>query len=74
MDLREELLNVKCPIAITQYVVAVKWKLVIIWQLLEGPKRFNEWKKLLPDIDGLAAKCSESQHNVNISIDINLRL
>lgn len=50
MELREELLNVKCPIAITQYVVAGKWKLVIIWQLREGPKRFNELKRLLPDI------------------------
>lgn len=50
MELRKELLNVKCPIAVTQCVVAGKWKLVIIWQLKEGPKRFNELKRLLPDI------------------------
>lgn len=50
MNIRKELLEIKCPIGITQNIMAGKWKLVIIWLLKDGEKRFNELQKALPDI------------------------
>lgn len=50
MDRKEELLNLECPISIVQSVIAGKWKIVIIWRLKDGAKRFNELQKLLPNI------------------------
>lgn len=50
MDIRQELLELKCPVAIAQNIVAGKWKLVIIWMLKDGPKRFNELLRALPSI------------------------
>lgn len=50
MEVREELKDIKCPIAITQNVISGKWKLVIIWNLKDGLKRFNELQKSLPFI------------------------
>lgn len=50
MELRAELLEIKCPIGVTQNIMAGKWKLVIIWLLKDGAKRFSELQKALPDI------------------------
>jgi len=50
MDRKKELLEIGCPIAITQNVVAGKWKILIIWRLKDGVKRFNELQKSLPNI------------------------
>ncbi|KNZ69945.1 HxlR family transcriptional regulator [Thermincola ferriacetica] len=50
MKPRKELLEIKCPIGITQNVMAGKWKLVIIWLLKDGVKRFSELQRALPDI------------------------
>jgi len=50
MDRCQELLDLKCPVAITQNTVAGKWKLVIIWMLKDGPRRFNELLRAIPGI------------------------
>ena len=38
------------PVIRTARAVGGRWKLVILWRLLEGPKRFNELKRLVPGI------------------------
>lgn len=50
MQVREELLEVKCPVGITQRVIEGKWKLVIIYILRDGLKRFNELQRIIPNI------------------------
>lgn len=39
-----------CPVVVVQNMIAGKWKLSILWQLIEGTKRFNELQKILPEI------------------------
>lgn len=50
MEIREELTQIKCPIGVTQNIMAGKWKLVIIWLLKDGVRRFGELHRALPDI------------------------
>lgn len=50
MEVRKELLGIKCPIGITQNILEGKWKLVIIYKLRNGIKRFNELQKGIPGI------------------------
>ncbi|MBY8914502.1 winged helix-turn-helix transcriptional regulator [Bacillus sp. YC2] len=38
-----------CPVAVTVNVIGGKWKALILYHLLSGPRRFNELRKLLPD-------------------------
>ncbi|KQU20794.1 hypothetical protein ASG65_22915 [Bacillus sp. Leaf13] len=37
-----------CPFAITVDVIGGKWKGIILYNLISGPKRFNELGKLMP--------------------------
>ncbi|CAH0313882.1 putative HTH-type transcriptional regulator YybR [Peribacillus sp. Bi96] len=37
-----------CPVAITVDVIGGKWKGIILYNLISGPKRFNELGKLMP--------------------------
>ncbi|WP_309646198.1 helix-turn-helix domain-containing protein [Phenylobacterium sp.] len=39
-----------CPVAATVDVIGGKWKPVILLQLKDGPRRFNELRRLLPHI------------------------
>jgi DNA-binding HxlR family transcriptional regulator len=39
-----------CPVLVVQNLIDGKWKLLILWQLSQGTKRFNELQRLLPDI------------------------
>jgi len=39
-----------CPMTLVQKLVAGKWKLILLWQLNSGTKRFNELRKLLPSV------------------------
>jgi DNA-binding HxlR family transcriptional regulator len=39
-----------CSVCITQKIVRGKWKLVIIWLLRDGKKRFSELQKSIPQI------------------------
>lgn len=39
-----------CSVCITQKVVRGKWKLVIIWLLRDGKRRFSELQRSMPQI------------------------
>ncbi|RED33412.1 helix-turn-helix domain-containing protein [Paenibacillus sp. VMFN-D1] len=39
-----------CPVETTLDVIGGKWKGIILYQLLEGKKRFNEFRRLNPGI------------------------
>lgn len=45
--------NADCPVRRAMGVLGRKWALLIVRDLLEGPRRFNE---LLAGIDGVSAK------------------
>lgn len=48
----------ECPITATVGVIGGKWKPIIIWVLLEGPKRFGELHRNVP---GMALKVLSRQ-------------
>ncbi|SFE62181.1 winged helix-turn-helix transcriptional regulator [Alteribacillus iranensis] len=37
-----------CPVSITTNVIGGKWKGIILYNLMSGPKRYNELGRLLP--------------------------
>lgn len=37
-----------CPIEVTIDVIGGKWKMLILWNLRDGIKRFSELKRLIP--------------------------
>ena len=39
-----------CALELTMDIIGGKWKLIILWHLLDGPKRFSELDRLLPNI------------------------
>jgi DNA-binding HxlR family transcriptional regulator len=40
----------KCPVTITLEKIGARWKPLILWQLINGAKRYNELRKALPHI------------------------
>ena len=40
----------ECPVATTVQLIGSRWKLLILRDLLNGTKRYNELRKSLPDI------------------------
>lgn len=40
----------ECPVVKTAEIIGRPWKLIILWQLMGGMKRFNELQRLLPGI------------------------
>ncbi|MDP4146711.1 MAG: helix-turn-helix domain-containing protein [Bacillota bacterium] len=50
MDRKEKLLEIQCPVALVQTVLGGKWKILIMWRLKDGVRRFNELQKSLPSI------------------------
>ncbi|GMA99046.1 helix-turn-helix domain-containing protein [Pelosinus sp. IPA-1] len=42
--------HVQCPVETTLDIIGGKWKGIILYRLLDGKKRFNELKRLLPNI------------------------
>ncbi|MFL9926835.1 helix-turn-helix domain-containing protein [Herbaspirillum lusitanum] len=39
-----------CPVEEAMRVLGGRWRLLLIWFLLDGPKRFNELRRALPNI------------------------
>lgn len=39
-----------CPVEATADIIGGKWKAVILYYLSQGPKRFNELRRLLPEV------------------------
>jgi DNA-binding HxlR family transcriptional regulator len=39
-----------CALDITMDYIGGKWKAIVLWYLIKGPKRFSELKKRIPDI------------------------
>ena len=39
-----------CPVQATSNVLAGKWKVLIVWHLSFGPRRFAEIRNLLPGV------------------------
>lgn len=39
-----------CPVDTTLDVIGGKWKGIILYHLIDGPKRFNEFRRLYPGI------------------------
>ncbi|WP_067933883.1 winged helix-turn-helix transcriptional regulator [Alicyclobacillus kakegawensis] len=39
-----------CPVEYTLDVIGGKWKGVLLYHLIEGPKRFNEFRRICPSI------------------------
>jgi len=55
IDNKEKLFLLKgkkyhCAMDITMHYIGGKWKTVVLWYLRKDKKRFNELKKLVPDI------------------------
>lgn len=50
MDRKEELIAIGCPVTVAQNVVAGKWKILIIWRLKDGARRFSQLEKSIPAI------------------------
>ncbi|WKY43741.1 helix-turn-helix domain-containing protein [Eubacteriaceae bacterium ES2] len=43
--------NYRCEIEVTLEILSGKWKALLIWQLnLHGAVRYNEFKRLIPEI------------------------
>lgn len=42
--------NHTCPVETTLNIISGKWKGIILYRLLGGKKRFNELKKLIPNV------------------------
>lgn len=38
-----------CPVAVTVDVIEGKWKGIVVYHLIEGPVRFNELRRLMPE-------------------------
>lgn len=39
-----------CPLELTMDLIGGKWKLIILWYLLDGSKRFSQLNRLMPNI------------------------
>jgi DNA-binding HxlR family transcriptional regulator len=49
-SLRELCITDKCPMRRVQKLIAGKWKLMLLWHLGEQKRRFNELRRLAPEV------------------------
>lgn len=40
----------RCPVEVTLSTIGGKWKALILYHVLEGPRRFNELRRLMPKV------------------------
>jgi DNA-binding HxlR family transcriptional regulator len=40
----------KCPVEMAMDLISGKWKVLILWHLAEGILRFNEMRRIFPDV------------------------
>ncbi|SEN30579.1 winged helix-turn-helix transcriptional regulator [Lihuaxuella thermophila] len=40
----------RCPVEVTLQVIGGKWKVLILWYLMDQKRRYSELKKLIPSI------------------------
>ena len=50
MNKRKYDCNYGCPVEATLDVLGGRWKGVILYHLLKGPKRFGEFRRMLPEV------------------------
>lgn len=48
--INEKAITNGCPITSTVIQIGGRWKIIILWQLKDGPKRYNEIRKAIPNI------------------------
>jgi DNA-binding HxlR family transcriptional regulator len=48
--INEKVITEKCPITSTMLAIGGRWKLIIIWHLRKATLRYNEIKKVIPNI------------------------
>lgn len=58
-----------CPVEATLSVIGGKWKIIILWRLVSGTKRFNELQRTIPQITRkmLTQQLRELEHDGMIS-------
>jgi len=42
--------SIECPITLVQAIISGKWKIIILWQLREGARRFSELQRAIPGV------------------------
>lgn len=40
----------RCPVEVTLSVIGGKWKALILYHTINGPRRFNELRRLMPTV------------------------
>lgn len=57
--------NYTCPVEMTIDLIGGKWKVLILWHLHEGTLRFNEIRKIFPDVTQkmLTQQLRDLEHN-----------
>lgn len=49
-SINQKIINATCGTAVTLALISGRWKLNILWQLLEGKLRYGDIKKRIPNI------------------------
>lgn len=49
-SINQKIINASCGTAVTLALISGRWKLNILWQLLEGKLRYGDIKKRIPNI------------------------